>query len=280
MFAAIIPFSHTHTLDPITYSVPEIWIRQITLWGLVSIPYGNHIDTGIVVGISALTVHIDVDKIRPIEAVYSSTPLIAPYQIDMIASLSHRYMIPPHKVLRMFLPTSLMSRLDKRGYVLDIPATKERTVQTSNNTILYFRDTSITDSFFSDILTTWSSAIVFPDDYFLLSHTDTCSSQCTLLLSESTPVQKNRCWIEATEWKIERFVWTRRLLYYNLTQFSHLYYIEDAFGDEDFSYPVRLRTLDILRAFADHAPLPITIVTSTPTLELFAKFRDFKLHQL
>lgn len=56
-------------------------------------------------------------------------------------------------------------------------------------------------------------------------------------------------------------------------------YIEDAFGGEQFQYPSKIRSLDIFSGWIEYMPRT-TIVTSSPTLELFHRFRQFSLRNI
>lgn len=92
------------------------------------------------------------------------------------------------------------------------------------------------------------------------------------LPTESTSAKRVQAWIDIYEWKYEIIVWTRRLLYYNLTQYKNIIYIEDAFWSQQFQYPITLRSLDVLALQSAKMKQHITLVSSSPTLELFAKF--------
>jgi 3'DNA-binding domain (3'BD) len=254
-----------------------MWCGEIVLGWVVHIPYGKNEDDGIIVGFISPDTLPSTVEIRDILSVVSSTPLLAPYQIDMIFALGQRYFIPLHKVLRMFLPSPLMSRLDKKNYILSSSEDGEKSEK--KHEIIHYSTTPLMPLHFWEYEKD-GSLFLFPDDFFLLTGTKNFSDTMTVLLSESTSTRKSRLWIDMYEWKARRIVWTRRLLYYNLRAFSHLYYIEDAFGDEDYQYPTRIRNLDILRMLADTSDISLSILTSSPTLELFAKFRDFRLQHI
>ncbi len=46
---------------------------------------------------------------------------------------------------------------------------------------------------------------------------------------------------------------------------------------EYYQYPTRIKNLDILRYIALSREFNITIISSSPTLSLFANFRDFQI---
>ncbi len=276
MYIQVIPFSHSLSITPFTYSVPPVWEVSVVLWWLVEIPFWKTMDQGIIVSISWEQEHShDPDLIRPIERVIASVKLLAPYQIQCIFLISQRYLIPIHRVLKIFLPTPLMTRLEKKNYIL---LSGEKGVHPE---IQYSIIHAKNHPFSSDFLSKYSitgSVLIFPDDYFLYSFLDHMPANMRYFASESSPVQKSKFWIDVYEGNIPILVWTRRLLYYNLSHYTHIYYIEDAFWDEEYQYPSRIRNLDTLRCIANQNQIQITILTSTPTLELFAKFRDFEIH--
>ena len=278
MLITVIPFSHSLTLDPYTYSVPDIWRVSICLGGLVEIPFGKNIDTGIIASIEpSIPAGFDPESIKPILRVIASIELLSLPQISMILAIAHRYFIPLHRVLRMFLPAPLLSRLDKKNYILN---PSDRSPQRENHQrkkiIEYSRDRAFSREDVDSLLHP-GSVIIFPDDFFLYTLSEKLAPEIAICPAEATPVRKSKFWIDAYEGREKIIVWTRRLLYYNLERYDHLYYLEDAFWDEDYQYPTRLRNLDILRIFTDQNQFDITIITSSPTLELLAQFRDFSL---
>ncbi len=276
MHITVIPFSHSLTLDPFSYSVPDIWRASIRLGWLVEIPFGKNIDLGIIAGMDEeIPLHVDPESIKPILRVIASIEILSLAQISMILSIGHRYLMPLHTVLKMFLPAPLLSRLDKKNYILT-PSEDTPKIDHKNRkkTIEHYRDRALCHEDLSQYLHP-GSVVIFPDDFFLFTMTKNFTSILSQCPSEATVVRKSKFWIDAYEWREKIIAWTRRLLYYNLAQYDYLYYIEDAFWDEDYQYPTRLRNLDILRIFTDQTELDVTIVTSTPTLELFAHFRDF-----
>lgn len=276
MLVSIIPFSHSLTISPFTYIVPPIWERSIVLGGLVEIPFGKSIEQGIIAGIEEECIEaLDPEKLKSILRVISSTALLAPYQLSMIFALCQRYLIPLHRILKMFLPAPLMTRLEKKNYILE--QSPVFPISPLEYRIDYSKERYFSRDSLSDYAEPWS-ILVFPDDFFLLGFSEKSEGNRAVYRSEATAIQKSKSWIDTYEWKTMILAWTRKLLYYNLQAYRHIYYIEDAFGDEDYQYPTRLRNLDILRILADQQRLSITILTSSPTLELFAKFRDFKIH--
>lgn len=170
MYISVIPFSHTISLEPFTYFVHSDWQEQIQVGCLVEIPFGNNIEQGIVSEIlEEVPVSTDIGSLRPVISVIASIPLLEEYQISMILAIARQYFIPLHKVLRIFLPVPLLSRLDKKNYIIEtntaIPEPSEirRKYQIHHYTSHAFSTSDIEKYFQS------GSAFLFPDDFFLFS---------------------------------------------------------------------------------------------------------------
>lgn len=196
VFIQVLPFSYSLSLEPFTYSVPDMWCGEIVLGGVVHIPYGKNEDDGIIVGFISPDMLPSTVEIREILTVISSTPLIAPYQIDMIFRLAQRYFIPLHKVLRMFLPSPLMSRLDKKNYILTSSEPREK--NEGKHEIIHYNTVALTPAHFREYEKD-GALFLFPDDFFLLTGATSLSDTLTVLLSESTATRKSRLWIDMYE---------------------------------------------------------------------------------
>lgn len=279
MFISVIPLRHSLSTEPYTYFVWEDWRMEIHIWGLVEIPLGKNITTGIISGILPEWYKAGEGiEIRPIISILSSIQLLPEYILKVILLLSERYYIPIHKIAAFFLPSPLLSRLDKKNYILSIepPDTSRKPKHEIHNYI----DHIFSQKDMSHYIEEWT-VFAFPDDIFVTlfePHENEDSPYHTItLLNESTPTRKSQTWIDIAEKKGDIIVWTRRILYYNLSCYKRLIYVEDAFMSETFQYPSRIRNLDILKAVSDSSHLDIIIISSSPTLSLLADFRDFEM---
>ncbi len=274
MYISVLPLSRSLHPRPYIYSVSSIWEDQIIIGWLVEVPIGNHVERGVVGRI--VDVIPEEVEIRPIVSVISSIPLLSSTEIAMTEHLALRYFLPIHKVLAFFLPAPLLSRLDKKNYILSVREEIWGWASGNIHEIHHYIDRICTPKDLSDMLEPWT-VVILPDDFFLFSF-ESCFPEKTLIVpQESTPTKKSQAWIDAYEWKYEIFVWTRKILYYNLRAFSHIIYLEESFGTEQYQYPYRINNLDILRTLADTSAKHITIISSSPSLSLFANFRDFKI---
>jgi primosomal protein N' len=120
MYFSIIPFSHSIGVEPLLYIGEGIMENDIQVGSLVEIPYGNTIENGVVAKIYTDS-PIDIQneayaRIKRIIRIITPRIILAQYQIDMICTISARYMIPIHRVLAIFLPRPILTRLERKNY--------------------------------------------------------------------------------------------------------------------------------------------------------------------
>lgn len=275
MYISVLPLARSLHPRPYTYSVSELWEGQIVVWGLVEVPIGKYVERGVVASIEN-----EVDEnieIRPIVSVISSTPLLTPTEIAMTEALAVRYLLPVNKVLAFFLPSPLLTRLEKRNYIFEEKGSWRDPKEKWKKMIHQYLDNIYTPVDANNTREEWV-VFCFPDDFFLYSFFAKEKEKNILTIPhEATTTRKAQSWIDAREGKYEILVWTRKILYYNLSRYKKLIYVEDAFSAEQYQYPYRIKNLDILRSLADSSDIDITIVSSSPSLELLANFRDFSL---
>lgn len=114
MHISIIPTSHSINTTPLTYHVGDVFREQVQIGSLTEIPLGKNIEYGVVAGFTETTP--ENYEIKSIVQVICNTPLLAPYQIEVILKISKRYMIPIHRVLGFFLPRPVLARLEKNNF--------------------------------------------------------------------------------------------------------------------------------------------------------------------
>ncbi len=281
MLITVFPLARSLHPRGYTYEVGEVWQDQIVIGGVVEIPIGKYVERGIVAhhGGEVLP-HIEV---RPIVSVISVTPLLSLSELSMVGFLAQKYLLPIHRVLAFFLPSPLLSRLDKKNYLLEVP--KKDTLREKNRKpkreIHHYLETRFSEEKKkiyeeSDTSTVWC----FPDDLFVLAffgEGKNRDQEHSIILAESTSAKKTWHWIDAYEKKSQILVWTRKILYYNLSAYDRLIYVEDAFGTEQYQYPYKIQNLDILEALSKSSNIDITIISSSPTLSLFANFREYQI---
>jgi primosomal protein N' len=104
MYISVIPTSKSHGRHPYSYHVPEIWQDQIVLSGLVEIPLGKHLESGIIVSIEdRVPSSLEEEAIKPIHSVLSSTPLLSTTNILTLIGVAEKYYLLIHKALALSL---------------------------------------------------------------------------------------------------------------------------------------------------------------------------------
>lgn len=160
-----------------------------------------------------------------------------------------------------------------------------------NHTIEFFHSTRVTPAIIETYLTP-NTLVILPDDILLRSceqyFTRKSSiwdgnflwKQILFAYGDTTITRKIRGWVDVRNHKFSICFWTRRLLYYNLSKYQQILYIEDGFAREYFQHPLRYKHIDILRALSKYSSLDIRILTSIPALETLSKLRNFSIHNI
>lgn len=207
MYISVIPLARSLHPRPYTYSVSLVWAEQVSVGCLVEIPIGKNVERGIIAEVSLEMGEIGDIEVRPIVSVISSTCLLSRREIEVTIAISEQYLIPIHKVLGFFLPAPLLSRLDKRNYLLTILAASEMLPNPKKSqTIHHYFDTIFSPK---DLETYLEPGVVicFPDDVFALSFCEKIGEKnIGIILSESSTTRKSQMWIDAYEGKYEILV--------------------------------------------------------------------------
>jgi primosomal protein N' len=62
-------------------------------------------------------------------------------------------------------------------------------------------------------------------------------------------------------------IWTRRILYYNLSHYNNIVYIEDSLNKSAMRYGHRYKHLEILRNMSLNSHFNISILSTLPSIE-------------
>jgi primosomal protein N' len=277
MYASIIPLWHSLGTEALLYTTD----MPLRIGSLVEIPYGKNIETGIVAGIFD-NFEIDFAKdIKPIGGIVTEKAILAPYQFEMIEAISRRYMIPIHRVLQIFLPRPVLTRLEKKNFetlVENAPKNQQRII---DNQLHILQEGIVTP----DVVIAYlkpKTAIIFADDFAMMPYREAWQSREDIYFidNDMTDTRRAQSWIDISNGKYEIICWPRRLLYYNLAHYEHILYLEDTLATEYWHYPIRIKYTDILRIFADTNSSSITLLTSIPTLSSLSKFHNFTLKNI
>lgn len=276
MFITVIPSSHSIWITPLTYHVGDVFRSQIHIGSLVEIPLGTKVETGIVAG---FTENIPENyEVKSIVQVICSVSILAPYQITLIESLAKRYMLPIHRVLGFFLTRPVISRLERTNFgTLEKVLWKEKEPSKEPSNIFFFHNSIINAKILNKYVGK-KTIVICPDDFSLTQYRKVFENEATLFLpNDATDARRSKAWIDIRNGKYDVVFGTRKVLYFNLVEYSHILYLEDAFSDEYFHYPTRIQYLDVLKNLDNSRIFTIDILTSVPLLKTLITFRHFHL---
>ncbi len=257
-----------------------MWHDALALGCLIEIPLGKHIVEWIVAKIDIPPPDtIDPSDIRSLIRVIASLEIITPSMISMIEGIADHYFLLIHKVASMFLPAPLLTRLDKKNYILERPPRRENiseVIPERKTEIHHYIDAIFRREDLSSYMKP-RTVFIFPDDIFLslfaAKREESSDEEVGLIPTDLTPARRVSAWIDSYNGKYSIIFWTRRLLYYNLSQYENIIYIEDAFGTEQYTYPIKIQNLDILKALEHTGSHTLTIVSSTLSLMTLSYFQ-------
>ncbi len=272
MYLSIIPLHHSLDVTPLIYSCPQELESSIIRWILVQVPLGKTQEIWIITGINLQISEISYE-IKDIECIITSIPVLPSYILDCIPCISHYYIVPIHRILQLFLPKSIFSYLAKNNFT-DIQNSSTHLEKPSEKYLYHYRSTWVSHQDIISHIHDSGTIIIFPDDFFLNHFIETCwisKESYNVFSTEMTPTKKRKLYIEMYHGKKKIILWTRRVLYYNLSNYRRIIYVEDAFQKEAYQIPMRYSYLHLLEHFALFWSFDIHILSSTPSIELFVK---------
>lgn len=285
MYFSIIPFSHSIGIEPLLYLWEEIIENDIQIGSLVEIPYGSMLEHGVVANIYRdCPINVDGEayaRIKTITKIITPKRILAPYQIHMICALSARYMIPIHRVLGIFLNKPILTRLERKNY----EQIEEKWAITQGKFQGRFhitQDNIVTPELVHSYIN-WPTVVILPDDFSMISYRQYHANESNILFvgNDMTDTRKAQAWIDISNGVFPIIYWTRKILYYNLTHYQNIIYIEDSLGPAYWHYPIRIHYNDIIRIFTQlNPPISFTILTSVPTITALTYFRHFDIKNI
>lgn len=287
MFASIIPFLHSIGTEPLLYACWDIQLDQLSVGQIVEIPYGNNRENGIIVALYD-TSPIDINseafnRIKTIIQIISSKVILDSNQLTMICEISSRYMIPIHRVLAIFLTRPILSRLEKKNYEQLEEIQNEQQTEEKKWNIHILQDDIVRPKYIEKYLRWEPTVVILPDDFSIIPYQEYFADTENILFitNDMTDTRRAQAWIDITNGVFPIIYWTRKLLYYNLSKYKNILYIEDALGPDYWHYPIRINYSDILRIFEKSYPnIELTILTSVPTLSTLTYFRNFEIKNI
>jgi hypothetical protein len=285
MYFSIIPFTHSIGINPLVYSSDEILEEDIQIGTIVEIPYGKGIENGIIAE-KYMNSPIEINtesytRIKTISRIVTTKKILAPYQIQMISMLAEKYMIPIHRVLGIFLTRPILTRLERKNY----EQLEEKLSTPNENWSGKFHITQewiVTPELLESYIN-WPTIVVLPDDFAMMPYREYLKNQEWILFigNDMTDTRKAQAWIDISNGVFSTIYWTRKILYYNLSHYKNIIYIEDSLGPNYWHYPIRIRYNDILRIFVEVNPhITFSILSSVPTITALNYFRHFEIKNI
>jgi primosomal protein N' len=290
MFFAVLPFSHSIGVEPLIYHGGEIQESMVWIGSIVEIPYGKNLEFWI---ISDTYVDSPIDtqseafeRIKTIHRIVTEKQLLDIYQIQLILKIAKKYMIPIHRILGIFLPRPVLSRLEKKNYeqlivIPEKPGVSQKQ-EAPNNGLHIVSDSIVTPDLVERYIN-WSTVIILPDDFAMIPYEKVFWDDKNILFlkNDMTDTKKAQAWIDIRNWVFPIIYWTRKIIYYNLARYSNILYIEDSLGPDYWHYPIKIQYNDILHIFMEkNNHQTIQVITSVPTLMTLNRFRAHTIHNI
>lgn len=213
MLAEIIPYGTSFSTEPLTYSVGDSFVSRVKIGQFVEIPYGKKNIFGIIAKISdENNIQNDDFEIKEIAKIISDEPILSETQITMILRISAKYIITLHKILQIFLPSPLISRLEKY-YFSENKTIRKTPFENKKNTeknlqIFLTKNDIITPEKILPFLHQ-KIVIIFPDDILLLQfqkkfdENPEIREKIFYIFSDATDTKRSQAWIDIFSGKYE-----------------------------------------------------------------------------
>ena len=274
MLIEVIPFGGSIDDQWLTYFVRDELAEIIKIGCLVEVPFRNALDYAMVTNLSDTWINstsdISSDNIRSIVRIITTIPLLAPYQIYSIFDISSYYLVHAHHILSLYISKTLIKYLEKQDFRSLLLST-EKKVNNPDPLICFSHHTDVS-SFYKavDENILWRTILVFPDDFAIDAYMRHASLKwdTTLIVHDKlTETKKHKAFFSVYNGEKNIIIWTRRILYYNLSRYDRVVYIEDAINKTVMRFNHTYKHLELLRRLAHYSHLHISIVSSLPSIE-------------
>ncbi|OIO78081.1 hypothetical protein AUJ87_00365 [Candidatus Gracilibacteria bacterium CG1_02_38_174] len=268
MFIEVIPFGGSIDNKGLTYYVRDELAINIRIGCFVEVPFRNVVDYAIVTSLENLEIP---ENPKSIIRVVTSVPLLASYQIRSIFEISSYYFVHAHHILSLFLSKSLVRYLEKKDFSLLSPQVKNEKKITRDDSVGFYHHTS-NESFFQEIQKQAidRTVIVFPDDFSLEAYLRIypINSETTLCIPDKlTETKKYKAFCSIYNGEKNIIIGTRRILYYNLSHYDRILYIEDSLHKSAMRFGHTYKHLEILRKIFQNSNFNIMIYSTIPSIE-------------
>lgn len=242
---------------------------------LVEVPFHNAVDYAIVTSLESTEIP---DNPKSIVRVVTKIPLLAPYQIQTLFQCSSYYFVHAHQILSLFLSKTLVRYLEKKDFI-NLQKTSSPSGRGlrwglwwagNKNPIQFYHHTS--DVPFFEMIQKHikgKTVIIFSDDFAINAYIKSFPvDENTLVVPDAlTETKKHKTYFSIYNGEKNIIIWTRRILYYNLSHYENILYIEDVLHKTAMRFNHTYQHLEILRKIALHSDFRITILSTLPSIE-------------
>jgi primosomal protein N' len=269
VFIGVIPFGGSIDDEGLTYFVRDELAESVQVGCLVEVPFRNALDYAIVTNMEWIDIP---ENPKSIVRIVTSTPLLSPYQIHSIFDSATYYFVHTHHILSLVLSKTLVKYLEKQDFKTLTQSPQEAKQGDSHNNPIQFYHHTKNTPFFESIQekVTDDTVLIFPDDFSIEAYLKACPGdpENTLIIYDRlTETKKHKAFISVYNGEKNIIIWTRRILYYNLSRYVNILYIEDALHKTAMRFNHTYNHLEILRRMATESHLKITILSSLPSIE-------------
>jgi len=111
MLVLVCPLTRSFSDSGLSYYAPDEWDFQP--WSIVEVPFWKQLIDAVVLALDADDSWVDPEKIKKIERVKYSEPLLSEYQIKLLLFLAEYYFSLLHAALSLFFPKNLREKIKK-----------------------------------------------------------------------------------------------------------------------------------------------------------------------
>lgn len=278
LLAYIFPLAASQDSEGYTYIVPETLKNQIGIGDLVTIPFREDTQEGVVADLREVTdiPPNELEELKSVELV--RFPAILAYsQIQAIAQQANELCVHIHKVLALFLPSAYIKRIFKheiQGERLSYP--QERWELKKNMTLCYMSNKKELISYAGKFLLMPGSLVIAPNQRYIdeimneISEIDEETRKNIYIFpADATETQKTKAFVEARIGTSKSMIGGRRLVFCNLARFERVLYLEDGLFKEVYHSFHKYRIFDMLSLIAQSSPYQVfSIASVTPSIEV------------
>jgi len=265
----VIPFGGSIDDQGLTYFVQDDLAETMRVGSLVEVPFRSGLDMAIVTRMNTTETP---ENLKSIGSFLCSIPLLAPYQVAMIFALSSYYFVHAHQILSLFLSKGLVKYLEKKNFEgLEMRKSPEQKWSEQISFIHHTQKTSISPLIRNYIDDKKEGvAIIFPDDFAIdgfVTDIPTDEKETLIIHDSVTVTRKYKMFTQVYNGEKNIIIWTRGLLYYNLSHYPHILYVEDALNKRSMRFQHTYKHLDVVDRMAQSGLFDITILSSLPSIE-------------